>query len=259
MKTEWDYTELANAYLKRPDYAPAVLKELFQHAGLKPGDSVCDIGAGVAHLTLPLAAYGCRVDAVEPNDAMRAQGQRRTAHLPHVTWSEGTGEATGRPSASYDFATFGSSFNVCDRAQALRETHRILKPGKYFACMWNHRDLTDPIQKKIEAIITSFIPEYGYGTRREDQTEVIAASGLFDDVREVEGTILWEQSIQDIVEAWRSHSTLHRQAGESFSSVIGEIAAYLDSLGRASITVPYTTRAWIAKSVRIPQSDRHAG
>lgn len=97
------------------------------------------------------------------------------------------------------------------------------------------------------------------GTRREDQTEVIAASGLFDDVREVEGTILWEQSIQDIVEAWRSHSTLHRQAGESFSSVIGEIAAYLDSLGRASITVPYTTRAWIAKSVRILQSDRHAG
>lgn len=258
MKTEWDYTELADAYLKRPDYAPAALKELFNIAGLKPGDKVCDIGAGVAHLTLPLAAFGCHVDAVEPNDAMRANGQKRTAHLPRVAWSEGTGEATGRPSSSYDFATFGSSFNVCDRAKALRETHRLLKPGKHFTCMWNHRDLDDPIQKKIEDIIKSFIPEYGYGTRREDQSDVIAASGLFEDPRQVQGTILWEQPIKDTVEAWRSHSTLHRQAGENFSAVIKAIAAYLDSLGQASITIPYTTRAWIAKAVRISPADRQA-
>ena len=54
MKTEWDYTQLADAYLKRPDYAPAALQELFRITGLEAGDKVCDIGAGVAHLTLPL-------------------------------------------------------------------------------------------------------------------------------------------------------------------------------------------------------------
>ena len=131
METEWDYTQLADAYLKRPDYAPSALQELFWIAGLQPGDTVCDIGAGVAHLTLPLAAFGCKVDAVEPNDAMRANGQKRTVHLPLVHWSEGTGEATGRSSGAYDFVTFGSSFNACDRGKALAETHRLLKPGKF--------------------------------------------------------------------------------------------------------------------------------
>jgi len=247
MKTEWDYTQLANAYLERPEYAPSALQKLFQIAELKPKDRVCDIGAGVAHLTLPLAAFGCQVDAVEPNDAMRANGQQRTAHLLTVSWSEGTGEATGRPSDIYDFVTFGSSFNVCDRDKALKETHRLLKPGKYFACLWNHRDLTDPIQSHIEGIIKKFIPSYGYGTRREDQTEVIASSGLFCPAQYVEGHILWEQKIEDTVEAWRSHATLHRQAGEQFSNIIKEIEGYLASLGRESIMIPYTTRAWIAQ------------
>lgn len=247
MKTEWDYTDLAGAYLKRPDYAPVALEKLFAIAGLKKGDHVADLGAGVAHLTIPLAAFGCRVDAVEPNDAMRANGSRRTAHLPQVKWSEGTGEASGLAGADYDFVTFGSSFNACDRPKALVETHRLLKPGKYFACLWNHRDLDDPVQKHIEDIIKSRISGYGYGTRREDQTDIIAASGLFEDVRPVEGKILWKQDIGDVVRAWESHATLQRQAGSSFGNIIAEIKNYLQSLGPDYIEIPYTTRAWIAR------------
>ena len=41
-------------------------------------------------------------------------------------------------------------------------------PNGWFACMWNHRDVEDPIQKNIENIITSFIPNYDYGLRRQD-------------------------------------------------------------------------------------------
>ena len=247
MKTEWDYTLLADAYLKRPDYAPSALEKLFRIAGLQPGDNVCDIGAGVAHLTLPLAAFGCQVDAVEPNDAMRNNGKKRTAHLTSVHWSEGTGEATGRTAGMYDFVTFGSSFNACDRSKALMETHRLLKPGKYFTCLWNHRDLNDPIQKNIEDIIKAHIPHYGYGTRREDQTDIIAASGLFQPAVYIEGHILWEQDIKDTVRAWASHATLQRQAGENFHAIIEEIERYLNSLDRKSISIPYTTRAWIAQ------------
>lgn len=247
MKTEWDYTKLADAYLERPDYAPSALEEIFRTAGLGAGDRVCDVGAGVAHLTLPLAARGCTVDAVEPNDAMRANGMKRTAHLSSVSWSEGTGESTGRPSGAYAAVTFGSSFNVCDRALALKEAHRLLQPGGWFVCLWNHRDLEDPIQKRIEEIIRTRIPSYGYGTRREDQTDVIAASGLFHPARAVEGRILWDQKVRDTEEAWRSHATLHRQAGDQFEAVISEIADFLASLGKDAITIPYVTRAWMAQ------------
>ena len=249
MKTAWDYTMLAQSYLKRPDYAPSALEDIFRIAGLRADDLVCDIGAGVAHLTLPLVRFGCRVDAVEPNDAMRALGTRRTADFPAVSWYEGTGEHTGRPGGIYDFVSFGSSFNVCDRAAALAETHRLLKPGKWFVCLWNHRDLRDPVQQGIEDIIRQAIPEYGYGTRREDQTEVIRASGLFTDITPVQGEVEHAQSPTEIVEAWRSQSTLHRQAGDKFATIIDRIERYLVGLGRESIAIPYTTRAWLARRV----------
>ena len=54
---------------------------------------------------------------------------------------------------SYHMTTFGSSFNVCDRQKALIESKRILVHRGWFACMWNHRDLEDPLQKEIESII----------------------------------------------------------------------------------------------------------
>lgn len=112
MKTEWDYTELAEAYLKRPDYAQNAIDKMLETAGIKKGDLVCDVGAGAAHLTLRLAEARLRVRAVEPNDAMRANGIRRTAKFDTVEWFEGVGEHTGMEDNTFDMVTFGSSFNV---------------------------------------------------------------------------------------------------------------------------------------------------
>lgn len=247
MKTEWDYTTLADAYLKRPDYADAAIDAMLSIAGAEQGDKFCDVGAGVAHLTLMLAARGLDVTAVEPNDAMRANGIKRTAELANVKWHEGTGEATGQAAQAFDMVTFGSSFNVCDRQQALKETARILKPRGWFACMWNHRNLEDPIQARIEAIIKERVAGYGYGTRREDQTAVIDASELFGPIVHLDARVIHEQSIEECLEAWRSHATLERQAGASFHEVIAAIDDYLKSLQTPSIQIPYSTNIWVAQ------------
>ena len=84
MKTEWDYTNLADAYLLRPDYAPDAIRQMLEVSGVVPGNRACDIGAGAAHLTLELARFGLNVCAVEPNDAMRANGVKRTADFSNV-------------------------------------------------------------------------------------------------------------------------------------------------------------------------------
>lgn len=42
MKTEWDYTNLAEAYLHRPGYAPSAISELLAIAGVQAGDDGCD-------------------------------------------------------------------------------------------------------------------------------------------------------------------------------------------------------------------------
>ncbi|TWD50740.1 methyltransferase family protein [Agrobacterium vitis] len=247
MKTEWDYTTLADAYLQRPDYSDAAIDSMLKIAGTSAGQPVCDVGAGVAHLTLMLGVRGFDVTAVEPNDAMRANGIKRTAAMANVRWHEGTGENTGQADEQFALVTFGSSFNVCDRPAALKETARILKPKGWFACMWNHRYLEDPIQSHIEGIIKSHIEGYNYGARREDQTAIINASGLFGPVTHLDSRVIHVQSIEDCVEAWRSHATLERQAGSAFGTIIEEIEGYLRGLDAASIQIPYTTNIWIAQ------------
>jgi ubiquinone/menaquinone biosynthesis C-methylase UbiE len=185
--------------------------------------------------------------AVEPNDAMRAIGLKRTEKLGKVRWHEGTGEATGQATQAFDVVTFGSSFNVCDRQRALKETARILKPRGWFACMWNHRQLEDPVQAQIEAIVKARVPGYGYGTRRENQTAVIDASGLFGRVVHLDSRVIHEQTIRECVKAWRSHATLERQAGAGFHDVVAEIESYLQGLGAPSIQIPYSTNIWVAQ------------
>ncbi|MDB4635331.1 class I SAM-dependent methyltransferase [bacterium] len=247
MKTNWNYTELADAYLERPDYADNAIDAMLKVSGTEKGDRFCDVGAGVAHLTLMLAKRGMDVVAVEPNDAMRANGIKRTENMPDVQWHEGTGEDTGQKPQDFDMVTFGSSFNVCDRERALTETARILKPLGWFACMWNHRHLEDPIQSEIEDIIREKVEGYGYGARREDQRAVIDASGLFGPVVHLDSRVMHEQTLDECIKAWRSHATLERQSGPDFGAVVTAIETYLKSLNTEVIQIPYSTNIWVAQ------------
>ena len=248
MKTDWDYTKLADAYLKRPDYAQEAIDKMLSIASVGAGDAVCDVGAGVAHLTLMLAAKGLDVTAIEPNDAMRSNGIKRTESLPNVKWFEGVGEHTSQPDGKFKLVTFGSSFNVCNRQEALQEAQRILVEDGWFACMWNHRDLEDPVQKNIEDIIKSHIDGYSYGTRREDQTKVIKESGRFESIQAFSGNVTHSVKVEDVVEAWKSHGTVERQAKDKFDAIIKDIEEYVYGLKVSEIKIPYVTRVWMAKS-----------
>lgn len=247
MKTEWDYTNLAEAYLKRPGYAHSAIMSMLSISGVQEGDKVCDVGAGAAHLTLELAECGLDVSAIEPNDSMRANGIKRTKKYEKVVWYEGVGEHTGMKDNDYKLVTFGSSFNVCNRQEALLESKRILKKEGYFACMWNHRNLENSLQKEIEDVLKRNIENYSYGTRREEQKSVIEVSNLFGDVIFLEGTVNQSVLAEDFIEGWKSHGTVYRQSPEKFDVINKEIREVVERQGQKYIIIPYTTRIWMAK------------
>ena len=244
MKTEWDYSERAVTYDQRADYAIEAVANIVTTAGMSAGTRVADIGAGTGKLTKLLLTHGLVVDAVEPNDQMRGFGVRNTKG-EQVTWSKAVGEQTGLGTDRYMLTTFGSSFNVTDRQATLREAARILKPGGWFCCLWNHRDLSDPIQAAVEQAIKARVPNYDYGTRREDQTAEIARSGLFEPAVKSAFTLRWTTPVSDYINAWRSHATLARQAPEGMEPVISAIQQALPE--GSELEVPYTTRVWMAK------------
>jgi SAM-dependent methyltransferase len=245
--TQFDYSPYAAAYANRPDYVPNVIGATLAVAGAAPGDLVCDVGAGSAHLTIPLLEHGLRVDAVEPTAAMREVGENRTAGMAGLRWFEGFGEDTGRPESQYPLVTFGSSFDRTDRPRALRETARILRSGGFFACCWNHRDLDEPFQAKVEALIAEHVPGYDYGVRRADQTDVIEESGLFEPPVVISGRTRHRVESGEWCAAWASHSTLGQQAGDRFDDVLAAIRGLVDAEAGPYIEIPYITRMWVAK------------
>lgn len=53
-------------------------------SNVNKNNKFCDIGAGVAHLSLMLAKKGFEITAVEPNDATRANGIKRTESIDNI-------------------------------------------------------------------------------------------------------------------------------------------------------------------------------
>jgi SAM-dependent methyltransferase len=245
-KVEWDYSKLAKHYDRRADYSTEALVKALGAMALTPSIPVADLGAGTGKLTTQLLKHGLTVLAVEPNDEMRRFGIGNTTGQA-ATWRDGTGEVTGLADRSVAAAFFGSSFNVVDQAAALEECRRILIPEGWFCCMWNHRDLTDALQSEIEGIIRSHIPDYNYGTRREDPTDVIGASELFGPVTGISQSFVVEMTREDIVEAWGSHATLQRQAGSQFESIVAEIEELVRR--QPVYSVPYTTNLWFSRGL----------
>ena len=246
-KLAWDYTSLADTYHKRPNYPQEIIDKIIDFTGLKSSGRVCDMGAGTGNLSLLLAGKGLNVQALEPNLAMYERGVEYTRHSPVISWVNTTAEETRLKSNTYDMVSFGSSFNVVDRTAALKESLRISKPSGWLMTIWNHRDLNDPLQRRIETCIKAKLPDYDYGLRRLDQRKYLVKSGLFSQVDSFECSMLVKQPVDDVLEAWCSHATLKRQAGEKFIEIIQEIAHLLREQGLDDLETPYTTRAWVSR------------
>ncbi|MCX2682333.1 class I SAM-dependent methyltransferase [Campylobacter sp. MIT 21-1685] len=248
----WDYTQHAKFYSYRPNYAPKTIDMLITL--VKSGElkelKVADIGAGTGNLSLMLEERDCEVIAVEPNDAMREIGIER-AQGKKIHFIRATGLESGLQSAEFDWVTFGSSFNVMDRNKALNEAYRLLKNKGYFSCMWNHRDLNDPIQKIAEDTILEFVPHYTRGIRREEQRPVIESrKDLFDCIVYIEEDFYFHQSLENYLNAWKSvknpYWDLETQEGRELFERISETLSQRLS---KEFDIKYTTRCWSAKKV----------
>lgn len=197
-----------------------------------------------------LLQRNCKVVAVEPNDAMREIGSGRTQGK-NIEWVRAIGIESTLKSNTFDWVTFGSSFNVMDRGLALKEAHRILKDGEYFSCMWNHRDLSDPIQEIAQEVIKSLIPTYEGGVRREDQRPIIEQhKDLFDGIIYLEQDFYFHQDIENYINAWKSVKNPYWDLETPKGSELFEKIAYQmrHQLPR-EFNIKYTTRCWSARKV----------
>jgi SAM-dependent methyltransferase len=134
----------------RPGYPGAAVDWLWTALALKPGDAVADVGAGTGKLSVPLATHGARISAIEPVDAMR---ERLETRLPDAATHDAPAENLPIAGGSMVAVVAGQAFHWFANDDALAEFHRVLVPDGRLGLIWNRRDLDDPVQAAISALI----------------------------------------------------------------------------------------------------------
>jgi ubiquinone/menaquinone biosynthesis C-methylase UbiE len=98
---------------------------------LAPGGSVLEIAPGPGYLSVELARLGLQVTGIDISQTF-VELARKNAAAAHVDAHFEHGDAAHLPfsSESFDFVVCRAAFkNFSDPAGALREMHRVLKPG----------------------------------------------------------------------------------------------------------------------------------
>jgi SAM-dependent methyltransferase len=236
--------EAASYARGRPDYPADLLPWLQRALALGPGKVALDLGAGTGKFTRLLARTEADVVAVEPIAQMRA---KLSAELPAIRALAGTADAIPLADACLDAVVCAQSFHWFATEAALREIHRVLRPGGRLGLVWNVRDETVDWVAALTDIVTPFegdAPRFYKGDWREP-----FASGLFGELQMTPFDYRHSGPPQEvIIDRFLSVSFIAALPAAKKALVAQQLRALVDShpdlRGRGTIDFPYRTQAY---------------
>jgi SAM-dependent methyltransferase len=131
----------------RPHYPDDAVDHLCAVLGVTPGRRVLDLAAGTGKLTRALHARGADVVAVEPVDEMR---ERLAGFLPAIEVLAGMAEAIPLGDGAVHAVSVAQAFHWFDGPAAIREIHRVLRPGGRLGLLWNVMDQSESWVERLQ-------------------------------------------------------------------------------------------------------------
>jgi len=212
----------ADAYERaRPEWPTEVARWLVPESS----ELVVELGAGTGKLTRAVAALGVRVVAVEPDGRMLTVLRGRS-----LEGVEGSAEDIPFADGAADGVVAGSSLHWFELGAALREIHRVLRPGGRFGFGWNHRDDRNSTVARMSEIV------YGAQARlrtprwrTRDWGADLLASGLFRDVEHELFEHVHELPREALEDHLLSYSGVAALPDDERRRVFAEVGELLDS------------------------------
>lgn len=104
----------------------------------QPHEAILDMAGGTGDIAFRLAERGAEVTVADINQDMLDVGVERALErgIDGLVWSCQNAETLSYPANTFDAYTIAFGIrNVTDIPKALREAHRVLKPGGRFYCL----------------------------------------------------------------------------------------------------------------------------
>jgi SAM-dependent methyltransferase len=159
------FGDVADAYDRfRGSFPPAGLTWALGDSAL----DVLEVGAGTGLMTEVLLRLGHRVVAVEPDPQMR---QRLRIRCPAAGDREGTAEELPVVAGSCDAVVAADAFHWFDKARALPEFARVIRPHGHLVIAWRVPDESVQWVAELHALIQQISPAQPGGTGREVELE----------------------------------------------------------------------------------------
>ncbi|GIF65104.1 putative methyltransferase [Asanoa ishikariensis] len=224
----------------RPPYPRAALE--WAVGGPAPR-RVVDLGAGTGILTRGLIAAGYEVTAVEPDPEMRAQ---LAAATHGRTALAGSAEDIPLPDRSVDAVIAGQAYHWFDPDVAHAEAARVLRPGGYFAAVWNLRDRREPWVAALDEITTAA------GDQEHDRPTSFGAAYAAVEHREfTHETSLTGAQLVEMMTTRSYYLTAEPDVRKRFEAELTDLAeTHPDLAGRDSFPLPYQTVVYRASTLR---------
>jgi SAM-dependent methyltransferase len=173
----------------RPGYPTELYDDLAELAGVCTGSRVLEVGCGTGQATVPLAARGCRITAVEAGSRMAAIARRNLAGASAVEVVTADFESWPLPEEPFDAVVSATAFHWIDPAVRMAKAADALRPGGALAVVRSQHVAggTEEFFVKVQRCYERFDPATPPGLRPpaaadidgSDHAEEVARSGRF--------------------------------------------------------------------------------
>jgi SAM-dependent methyltransferase len=172
----------------RPTYPSALIDELLALTGVGPGSRVLEVGPGTGQLTVPLAACGSEIVAVELGSRMAAVAQRNLARFPTAKVVVCAFEDWPLPADPFDLVVSATAWHWIDPAVRVTKAADALRPDGALALVTTHHIAggTDEFWTEVQECYERWDPATESGLRLPATEQIPAptdemdASGRFE-------------------------------------------------------------------------------
>jgi SAM-dependent methyltransferase len=254
----------ANYDAARPGYPDWVFETLRDRCGLQPGCATFEVGAGTGKATRPLLDAGADpLFAIEP-DARLAQYLSASTTSPGLQVVNAPFETAELPSGDFDLGLAATSFHWVGALAGLNKAARLLRPGGWWAMVWNvfgDDDRPDPFHEATDALLRDgpkSPSQSAQGTanalRTGDWMSAFGRCGAFEDIAHHRES--WELVLgaDQVVALYATYSNIAAYPPDERREVLAELRRIAQAppfsgrVVRNMITVLYTAQRRAASS-----------
>jgi SAM-dependent methyltransferase len=239
----------------RPHYPGELVADLARLAGIGPGRRVLEIAPGTGQLTVPLAALGCAVTAVELGPALAGVARRNLASYPAAEVVTSSFEEWPLPAEPFDAVVCATAMHWFDPASWVAKAADALRPGGSLGTVATHHVAggTPGFFEEAQACYLRWDPGTEPGFRMPEPADIPEVSSDVDESGRF-GPVVFRRYERDLeytsasyVDTLRTYSTTLTLPPELRDGLLGCLGGLIDSGYQGRIAKHYLFELRVAQ------------